>query len=102
MLNSKKSYHKGFATQGATDVAQGEFAMVSHRLLLEMDRFKQEKSKDMRRTVLEYIELQVGYNQQMEKIWPRIIPVLERLDLSKDQRGVRRKIMLSREPYMRF
>ena len=102
MLNSEKSYHAGFAAQGTTDAAQGEFAIVSHRLLLEMDGFKREKSEDMRRTVLEYIELQVGYNQQMEKIWARVIPALEGVDLSKDQRGVGQKIMLSREPYKRF
>mmetsp|Transcript_23239 Transcript_23239/g.28553 ORF Transcript_23239/g.28553 Transcript_23239/m.28553 type:complete len:599 (-) Transcript_23239:255-2051(-) len=91
MLNSEKSYMAGLsvqAAQGATDAAREEFATVSQRLLREMDRFKREKAEDMRRTVLEYIELQVGYNQRMEEIWAGVIPALEGVDLSTNLGGV--------------
>ena len=33
----------------------------------EVDRFKRETAEDMRRTVLEYIQLQVEYNKKMEE-----------------------------------
>jgi type II secretory pathway component PulL len=36
----------------------------------------------MRYTVLNYIELQIQYNQKMEDIWARLIPDLERIQLN--------------------
>jgi sorting nexin-1/2 len=61
----------------AAHVAQEDFATVSQRVLREVDRFKREKSEDMRRTVLDYINLQVEYNKRMEQVWAVLIPQLE-------------------------
>ena len=67
--------------QDMAEVARDDFAAVSQRVLREVDRFKRETTEDMRRTVLEYIQLQVEYNKKMEQIWGTLIPQLERVQL---------------------
>ena len=67
--------------QEAAELGRDEFATVSQRVLREVDRFKRETAEDMRRTVLEYIRLQVEYNKKMEQIWATLIPQLERVQL---------------------
>ena len=67
--------------QEAAEIGRDEFATVSQRVLQEVDRFKWETAEDMRRTVLEYIRLQVEYNKKMEHIWATLIPQLERVQL---------------------
>lgn len=66
----------------AAELAREDFATVSQRILREMDRFKREKADEMRYTVLNYIELQIQYNQKMEDIWARLIPDLEHIQLN--------------------
>lgn len=65
--------------QEAADVARDEFADCSQRVLREVDRFKREKAEDMRRTVLDYIKLQVEYNKRMEQVWGALVPKLEQV-----------------------
>lgn len=67
--------------QEAAELAREDFTTVSQRVLREVDRFKRETTDDMRRTVLEYIQLQVEYNKKMEQIWATLIPQLERVQL---------------------
>jgi len=70
--------------QDAAEAAREDFAGVSQRVLREVDRFKRETTEDMRRTVLEYIQLQVEYNKRMEEIWANLIPQLERVQLDSN------------------
>lgn len=65
--------------QEAAEIARDEFADCSQRVLREVDRFKREKAEDMRRTVLDYIKLQVEYNKRMEQVWGSLIPKLEQI-----------------------
>lgn len=74
--------------QEASQVAQDDFAAVSQRVLREVDRFKREKAEDMRRTVLDYINLQVEYNKRMEGIWASLIPQLERVQLDNNSNAM--------------
>lgn len=67
--------------QETAEIARNDFAAVSQRVLREVDRFKRETTEDMRRTVLEYIQLQVEYNKKMEQIWATLIPQLEQVQL---------------------
>jgi sorting nexin-1/2 len=71
--------------QEAADVAREDFAAVSQRVLREVDRFKREKAEDMRRVVLDYINLQVEYNKRMEEIWATLIPKLEAVQSDSHQ-----------------
>ena len=70
-------------SQEACQAAQEDFAAVSQRVLREVDRFKREKAEDMRRTVLDYINLQVDYNKRMEQVWGTLIPQLEQVQLEE-------------------
>lgn len=70
--------------QEAAHLAQEDFAAVSQRVLREVDRFKREKAEDMRRTVLDYINLQVEYNRKMEGVWAALIPQLEQVHLDNN------------------
>ena len=74
--------------QEAAEVAREDFATVSQRVLREVDRFKREKAEDMRRTVLDYINLQVEYNKRMEEVWGTLIPKLESVHLDRDSNAV--------------
>jgi sorting nexin-1/2 len=67
--------------QEESEVARDDFMAVSQRVLREVDRFKHDKAEDMRRTVLDYITLQVEYNKKMEEIWATLIPQLEHVQL---------------------
>jgi sorting nexin-1/2 len=75
---TEASMHKA---QEQADQARDDFATTSQRVLREVDRFKREKTDEMRKTVLQYIQLQVEYNKQMENIWSNLIPELERVPL---------------------
>lgn len=72
------SMHKA---QEQADIARDDFAATSQRVLREVDRFKREKTDEMRTIILSYIQLQVEYNKQMERIWSSLIPELERVPL---------------------
>eukprot|EP00565_Helicotheca_tamesis_P005262 CAMPEP_0185729356 /NCGR_PEP_ID=MMETSP1171-20130828/5333_1 /TAXON_ID=374046 /ORGANISM="Helicotheca tamensis, Strain CCMP826" /LENGTH=510 /DNA_ID=CAMNT_0028398175 /DNA_START=90 /DNA_END=1622 /DNA_ORIENTATION=- len=65
----------------AADAARDEFATVSQRVLREVDRFKREKADDMRKTVLDYINLQIEYNKRMEEVWGALVPQLENVQI---------------------
>jgi len=71
--------------QAAADAARDDFMAVSQRVLREVDRFKREKAEDMKRTVYQYIEMQILYNRKMETIWADLIPILENVPLRDDQ-----------------
>ncbi|CAB9509612.1 nexin 1 [Seminavis robusta] len=74
--------------QQAAEVARDDFATVSQRVLREVDRFKREKAEDMRRTVLDYINLQVDYNKRMEQIWTALVPQLEKVQLDSHSNAI--------------
>jgi hypothetical protein len=71
--------------QEAADLARDDFCATSQRVLREVDRFKREKAEDMRRTVLDYINIQVEYNKRMEEIWGSLIPELENVSMEQQQ-----------------
>mmetsp|Transcript_43627 Transcript_43627/g.118585 ORF Transcript_43627/g.118585 Transcript_43627/m.118585 type:complete len:442 (-) Transcript_43627:338-1663(-) len=73
------------AAEEAEEVAKGHFEEVSARALEEMDRFKQTKADDMRKVVLDYVQLQIQYNKRMEQQWALLVPEIEAIDV--DQGG---------------
>lgn len=73
--------------EAAADAARDVFATVSQRVLREVDRFKREKGDDMRRVVLDYINLQIDYNQKMEQVWAQLLPKLESLHVPGESNG---------------
>lgn len=69
----------------AAEIARNEFATVSQRVLREVDRFKREKGEEMRHVILQYINLQIAYNKEMEKVWEDLLPKLEAVQLNSSQ-----------------
>jgi len=65
------------ASEEALAASEQEFKGCSKRCLREVARFKEEKAVDMRKTVLDYINLQIEYNKRMEETWTALVPQLE-------------------------
>ncbi len=61
--------------------SETEFKMCSERVLREVERFKAEKAADMRKTVMDYINLQIEYNKRMEQVWTELVPKLENVNI---------------------
>jgi len=72
--------------EDAAEVVREQFASVSQRILREMDRFKREKAEDMKRTVFNYITIQIEYNKKMEDIWAKLLPQLEGGNVGNEQK----------------
>ena len=75
------------AAQDAMSAAEQTFNQVSERLTREVERFKAEKAADMRKTVIDYINLQIEYNKKMESVWSKLIPQLENVNLGGGAAG---------------
>jgi len=69
--------------EAASEAAKEDFIIVSQRVLREMDRFKRENGECMKRTVLDYITLQIEYNKKMEQAWSELLPQLEKVDADR-------------------
>jgi len=69
--------------EAASEAAKEEFIIVSQRVLREVDRFKRENGASMKRTVLDYITLQIEYNKKMEQAWSDLLPQLEKVDADR-------------------
>lgn len=69
--------------EAASEAAKEEFIIVSQRVLREVDRFKRENGVSMKRTVLDYITLQIEYNKKMEQAWSDLLPQLEKVDADR-------------------
>mmetsp|Transcript_4372 Transcript_4372/g.17183 ORF Transcript_4372/g.17183 Transcript_4372/m.17183 type:complete len:334 (+) Transcript_4372:622-1623(+) len=57
----------------AVEQAERVFEEVTTRVIAEVDRFKREKAEDMRRISLDYIRLQIEYNQKVERAWAELL-----------------------------
>lgn len=69
------------AAQTAEEAAQTHFETVSQRALDEVDRFKHTKADDMRKVVLDYVQLQIEYNKRMEQQWAALVPEIEKIEV---------------------
>jgi len=61
--------------------AKAELTTVTGRLLGEVSRFKRAKADDMRKVVLDYVQLQIEYNKQMEQQWSDLVPEIESIQV---------------------
>mmetsp|Transcript_6314 Transcript_6314/g.7959 ORF Transcript_6314/g.7959 Transcript_6314/m.7959 type:complete len:433 (+) Transcript_6314:299-1597(+) len=78
------------------DNAKEEFDTVTQRVFEEVDRFKREKLRDFKSIILDYVQLQIEYNQQVEKTWRDVLPTLQALNV-KNQEPVESGAMTSAE-----
>ncbi|GMI31985.1 hypothetical protein TrRE_jg5157 [Triparma retinervis] len=75
------------ASEEALAASSDDFKVCSSRCLREVARFKEEKAVDMRKTVLDYINLQIEYNKKMEETWTNLVPQLEGVNVSSVGNG---------------
>jgi len=70
-------------TKSQLEEAKRQFELVTERVLDEMDRFKREKLVDFKRIVLDYVQLQIEYNQKVEESWRTLLPALKALNIQQ-------------------
>lgn len=58
-------------------------ADVSGRTLTEVQRFKHTKANDMRKVVLDYVQMQIEYNKRMEQQWALLVPEIESIQIER-------------------
>ena len=86
-----KIYQAESAVKAAEDLvtsSRSSFDLCSARCLREVARFKAEKAADMKRTVLDYITLQIEFNRKMEETWTKLVPELEGVSLGGGKSGL--------------
>ena len=66
--------------QGKVDAAKTDFEAVQQRVMGEIGRFKEEKLADFKTIVLDYVQLQIEYNQKVEEMWKELMPTLNAID----------------------
>jgi sorting nexin-1/2 len=69
------------AAEAAEAVAKESLVEVTARLLGEVARFKRVKADEMRKVVLDYVQLQIEYNKQMEQRWADLVPQIEAIQV---------------------
>lgn len=72
-------------SQERAHFAKEEYDLVTDRVLREVERFKAEKLQDFKSIILDYIYLQIEYNQKIEEEWKRIIPRLQEIQITEEQ-----------------
>eukprot|EP00753_Platysulcus_tardus_P002756 PLAT11868.1.p1 GENE.PLAT11868.1~~PLAT11868.1.p1 ORF type:complete len:451 (+),score=225.38 PLAT11868.1:33-1385(+) len=63
--------------QRRVDEAKDKLDNVSDCLLAEVDRFKREKLADFKNMVIDYVQLQIDFNQKVEEHWEALMPTLK-------------------------
>lgn len=86
----------------AADIAQNEYATVSQRVLREVDRFKREKGDEIRRVILQYIDLQIAYNKEVEKVWAELLPKLEAVQSPRSSHRIPESVSTSHSSDERY
>ena len=71
------------AAEAAETSAKESLETVTTRTLEEVERFKCAKADDMRKVVLDYVQLQIEYNKQMEQQWAALVPDIEAIQVDK-------------------
>ncbi len=63
--------------QATMEIAKGEFEQVTTRLLREFERFLVEKSHDLKKIMLDYVNIQIEYARKIEANWTELVTELE-------------------------
>jgi len=70
--------------RGDVAAAREAFEHVSARVVREMEKFKKEKARDMRRVVIDYCAMQVEHAKRVEEQWTALLPELESVPETPD------------------
>jgi len=65
------------AAEHLEEWTRDKLTAVTTTTLSEVERFKTTKAEDMRKVVLDYVQLQIEYNKRMEEQWASLLPEIE-------------------------
>ncbi|CAM9193933.1 unnamed protein product [Hapterophycus canaliculatus] len=69
------------ASTTALDKARSQYEEVSDRVVREFARFRRDKASDMKKIILDYVNLQVEATKKQEEAWQALIPHIEAMEL---------------------
>jgi sorting nexin-1/2 len=78
LRQAEEQLHNAKAT---LDAAKADFEKVTRRVLKEFERFRQEKARDLKQIMLDYVNIQVEYTRKQEASWTELIPQLEAMEV---------------------
>lgn len=62
------------------EAAKAEFDEVTQRIFEEVERFKREKLRDFKSIILDFVQLQIEYNQKVEQTWSGVLETVKALN----------------------
>lgn len=55
--------------------------LVTERVLAESDRFKREKMVDLKRIIVDYVQVQIDYNKKVLNSWEELLPNIQAMQV---------------------
>ncbi|CBN79716.1 Sorting nexin 1 [Ectocarpus siliculosus] len=71
----------------ALDKARRQYEEVSDRVVREFARFRRDKAADMKKIILDYVNVQVEATKKQEEAWQALIPHIEAMELEGSGEG---------------
>ncbi|CAN0355394.1 unnamed protein product [Ectocarpus sp. 12 AP-2014] len=75
------------ASTTALDKARRQYEEVSDRVVREFARFRRDKAADMKKIILDYVNVQVEATKKQEEAWQALIPHIEAMELEGSGEG---------------
>ncbi len=67
-------------TKATMEIAKSDFEQVTARVLREFERFLAEKSYDLKKIMLDYVNIQIEYARKIEANWAELVAELEGME----------------------
>ncbi|CAB1101405.1 unnamed protein product [Ectocarpus sp. CCAP 1310/34] len=75
------------ASTTALEKARRQYEEVSDRVVREFARFRRDKAADMKKIILDYVNVQVEATKKQEEAWQALIPHIEAMELEGSGEG---------------
>ena len=62
------------------EASKAEFDEVTQRIFEEVDQFKREKLRDFKSIILDFVQLQIEYNQKVKQTWSSVLETVKALN----------------------
>ncbi|CAM9539380.1 unnamed protein product [Ascophyllum nodosum] len=73
------------ASTEALDTARSQYEDVSARVVREFARFRRDKAADMKKIILDYVNVQVEATKKQAEAWEALIPQIEAMELEGNE-----------------
>eukprot|EP00904_Undaria_pinnatifida_P001523 jgi/Undpi1/11371/HiC_scaffold_30.g13668.m1 len=75
------------ASAKTLEEARRQYEEVSGRVVREFARFRRDKAADMKKIILDYVNVQVEATKKQEEVWQALIPHIEAMELEDNVEG---------------